>query len=279
MRANKLARITLFLSLAAVSPSLLADPQAHYLANEGVMITHGEVKVLFDPLFDESYGRYELLPAEMEQDLFAGTPPFDGIDAVFVSHHHGDHFAPASMLSFLKKRTDIRLYAPAQAVSALRDVARPEDEAVFERITGLAFENGDEPITLTVGDLLIEAVRIPHSGWPQRMMDIENIAFRVTLDKSISVLHLGDADPNPAHFLSNSDHWEGHEPDLALPPYWFFSSDGGQFILAEYINPDHAIGIHVPAAMSDDPTERPEEFKGYDLFTNPGETREIKRNE
>ncbi len=279
MRANKLASIALLISFAAVSQPLLADVQAHYLANEGVLITHGEVKVLFDPLFDQSYGRYELLPAEMERDLFAGVPPFDGIDAVFVSHHHGDHFAPASMLSFLKARADVKLYAPAQAVTALRDVAQPEDEAVFKRITGLAFENGDEPITLTVGDLLIEAVRIPHSGWPQRMTDIENIVFRVTLDESISVLHLGDADPNPAHFMSNSDHWEGHEPDLALPPYWFFTSDGGQFILAEFIKPDHAIGIHVPTNMPDDPTERPEEFHGFDLFTSPGETRKIKRKE
>jgi len=276
MGANKPAKIILLISFAIVSQPLLADPQAHYLANEGVMITQGDIKVLFDPLFDQSYDRYERVPADMEQDLFDGVPPFDGIDAVFVSHHHGDHFAPASMLAFLQRRPDIRLYAPAQAVAALRKLAQPGDDAVFNRITGLAFENENEPVTLTVGDLLIEAVRIPHSGWPQRMTDVENIAFRVTLDKAVSVLHLGDADPNPVHFSAYSDHWDGHEPDLALPPYWFFTSDGGQLILARYINADHAVGIHVPAAMPDDPAERPAAYAGFDLFTNPGETRAIK---
>lgn len=277
MRLRTVLITALLATLTATTQSIAADvvPRVHYLANEGVLITNGDVKVIFDPLFDNNYGQYQLVPEEMKQHLFDGVPPFDGIDAVFVSHHHGDHFAPAMMLSFLKAHDTIKLYAPTQAVAALRSMASAEDEAIFDRVTAFSMENGGQPQKVTVGSLLIEAVRIPHSGWPTRMTDIENIVFRVTLDDSISVLHFGDADPDPAHFASYLDHWDGHEPTLALPPYWFFVSEGGQFTLNEYIKAKHAIGIHVPVSMPDDPADRPAEIQGFDLFTEPGETRKL----
>jgi len=273
----RLFRLLITAMLMVAGASFAADvvPRAYYLANEGVLISNGDVKVIFDPLFDDSYGQYQLVPEKMEQDLFAGVAPFDGIDAVFVSHHHGDHFAPAAMLSFLKARDAIRFYAPAQAVAALRSIASAEDAAVFERVTAFSMENSSEPQTITVGSLLVEAVRIPHSGWPTRFSEVENIVFRVTLDDDVSVLHFGDADPDPAHFASHAGHWEGHEPTLALPPYWFFVSSGGQSILEQYIDAEHTTGIHVPVSMPDDPAGRPAEIQGFDLFTEPGETREL----
>ena len=47
----------------------------------------------------------------------------------------------------------------------------------------------DSPVTFRNNDLLVEAVRIPHSGWPNRMLDVENIAWRVTLNDN--ALNLG----------------------------------------------------------------------------------------
>ena len=97
---------------------------AQYLANEGLMVTHNQTKILFDPLFRNSYGQYLLLPDDMEAALFAGEPPFDGIDAVFISHYHGDHFSPADILRLLKSQPGIHLYAPSQAVDGMREVVR-----------------------------------------------------------------------------------------------------------------------------------------------------------
>jgi len=61
--------------------------RAHYLENAGVMIERGDTKILFDPFFRSDYGQYDLVPQEMEAALFAGSPPWDGIDAIFISHH------------------------------------------------------------------------------------------------------------------------------------------------------------------------------------------------
>lgn len=246
-----------------------------YMANEGLMVVQGETKVVFDPLFRNSYGQYQLLPREMEDALFAGTAPFDGIDAIFVSHYHGDHFSPADVLRLLKEQPGIQLYAPAQAVTGLRSVAGTQDEMIFDRVTAVELAYGDAPVMLEMEGLIIEAVRIPHSGWPTGRLDVENISWRVTLNETTTVLHMGDADPNDVHFARDAGYWERRHTHMAFPPYWFFSSTYGPGILSNRIKPDHSVGVHVPVSISRTPSLRPRALRGYDLFTEPGEKRDI----
>lgn len=248
---------------------------AHYLANEGLMVVNGETKIVFDPLFRNSYGQYQLLPKAMEEALFAGTTPYDGIDAIFISHHHGDHFSPADILRLLKLQPGIQLYAPMQAVTGLRSVASEQDEDVFKRVTAVKLAYKDAPVTLEMDDLIIEAVRIPHSGWPNGRLDVENISWRVTLNESTTVLHMGDADPNDVHFERDAAYWDKRHTHMAFPPYWFFSSTYGKTILKNRIKPGHSVGVHVPVSIPKNHSLRPLELRDHDLFTDPGETRDI----
>lgn len=248
---------------------------AMYLANEGVMVVQGETKVVFDPLFRNGYRQYLLLPEPMKEALFAGRAPFDGIDAVFISHFHGDHFSPEDMLHLLKQQPDVRLYAPGQAVAGLRAVANSQDEALFARVTAVELAYKDPPVTHEMDGLLIEAVRIPHSGWPTGRLDVENISWRVTLDKTTTVLHLGDADPNDIHFARDAAYWDKTHLHMAFPPYWFFNSTFGPKVLMSRLKPDASVGVHVPKSIPTDPALRPVEFRMHDLFTRPGETRVI----
>jgi L-ascorbate metabolism protein UlaG (beta-lactamase superfamily) len=248
---------------------------AMYLANEGVMVVQGETKVVFDPLFRNGYRQYLLLPEPMKEALFAGRAPFDGIDAVFISHFHGDHFSPEDMLHLLKQQPDVRLYAPGQAVAGLRAVANSQDEALFARVTAVELAYKDPPVTHEMDGLLIEAVRIPHSGWPTGRLDVENISWRVTLDKTTTVLHLGDADPNDIHFARDAAYWDKTHLHMAFPPYWFFNSTFGPKVLMSRLKPDASVGVHVPKSIPTDPALRPVEFRKHDLFTRPGETRAI----
>ena len=271
------ARCITFVLAFSLSLFTRADNSTvHYLANEGLMVVHGTTKILFDPLFRESYGHYQLLPESMEQDLFAGTMPYDGIDAVFISHHHGDHFSPADMIRLMKAQTGVRLYAPNQAVIAMHSASDPSDAELFERVTPVKLAYGDAPITLKMEGLLIEAVRIPHSGWPSARLDIENISWRITLDATTTVLHMGDADTNDVHFARDASYWNKHNPHMAFPPYWFFSSAEGLNILKNRIKPGRSVGVHVPVTMPTDPILRPAELRGFDLLTRPGETRIIR---
>ncbi|NNK99332.1 MAG: MBL fold metallo-hydrolase [Xanthomonadales bacterium] len=248
---------------------------AQYMANEGVMVMQGETKILFDPLFRNAYGQYQLLPEAMEKALFAGQPPFDGVDAVFISHYHGDHFSPGDILQLLRAQPGIQLYAPAQAVAGLRKIAAEEDQPVFNRVTAVDLAYKDAPVMLNMRGLLIEAVRIPHSGWPTGRLDVENISWRVTLNDATTVLHMGDADPNDIHFERDAAYWDRRQTHMAFPPYWFFSSTYGGEILDNRIKAAHNVGVHVPVSVSRNPALRPADLRGFDLFTEPGERRDI----
>lgn len=248
---------------------------AQYMANEGVMVMQGETKILFDPLFRNSYGQYQLLPEAMEKALFAGEPPFDGVDAVFISHYHGDHFSPRDILELLIAQPGIELFAPEQAVAGLRQAAGEQDQQVFSRVNAVALAYRDAPVSISMQGLLIEAVRIPHSGWPTGRLDVENISWRVTLNDAATVLHMGDADPNDVHFKRDAAYWDKRHTHMAFPPYWFFSSTYGGDILEKRIKPGHSVGVHVPVSISKTRALRPPELRDFDLFTVPGERREI----
>ncbi|MEQ8409435.1 MAG: MBL fold metallo-hydrolase [Gammaproteobacteria bacterium] len=274
---GKAARFTLLAAITSLpgSPLLADEGRTLYMANEGLLVEHGDTKVVFDPLFRNDYGQYLLLPPAMETALFAGEAPFDGIDAVFVSHFHGDHFSPADMLNLLESLPELQLYAPMQAVVGMRSEATAAQQNVFARVHSVSLEYGDAPVSLTMSGLLIEAVRIPHSGWPTGRVDVENIVWRVTLDSAATVAHLGDADPNDVHFTNDAGFWADRPIDMAFPPYWFYGTATGREILDQRLRARRSVGIHVPIQIPGDPLQRPVELRDVDLFTNPGETRRI----
>jgi len=245
---------------------------AKYLANEGVLIIHGETKVVFDPLFDEDYGTYELVPKDLERDLFTGAPPFDGLDAVFVSHHHGDHFSPERMLQLMKAHPNLQLFGPRQAIDSMP--IDPADSELRGRLHTVA-PGQEGKFTMVVGDIEVSAVRIPHAGWPTRNAEIENIVFKVSLDKTATVLHMGDAHTDPTFFDQQADYWAERHMHLALPPYWFFLSNGGKKILDDHIHAGETFGIHVPSSVPDSPAQYPQELRGRTLLSVPGEEKRI----
>lgn len=253
-----------------------ATTQAQYLANASVLVTHDDTKVVFDPLYRNSFGQYELVPAQMERALFEGTAPFDGLDAVFVSHYHEDHFSAVDVLRLLEARPALRLFAPAQAVAGMRAISAERLAAVASRVHAISLAYQDAPVTLEQGTLVVEAVRIPHSGWPTRQQQVENIAFRVTLDAATTVVHLGDADTSDAHFAHDDAYWRRRRTNVAFPPYWFLTSDEGRRVLERRITAARSIGVHVPASVPSQADQRAPELRGHEVFTTPGETRDIR---
>ena len=272
-------RFLVLLLICSLSPWALATeepaPRTVYIANMGAMIERGETKILFDPLFHYEHDTYDRVPPEVEAALLAGDEPWDGINAVFISHHHGDHFDPATILELLRAQPMLELFGPEQAAAALRELVADPEDPLLQRVHGLSLENGMAATDIVFGPLLVEAVRIRHAGWPTRYANIENIVFRVTLDSETTVMHFGDADVDDAHFAMSPEHWTERHSHLAMPPYWFFMSSEGRRILRERIGADKAIGLHVPSDVPDDSASRPESLQDADLFTQPGETRTL----
>jgi L-ascorbate metabolism protein UlaG (beta-lactamase superfamily) len=226
--------------------------------------------VLFDPFFHNAYGSYQLVPETILTAIMSNTSPYNNIDAIFVSHSHGDHFAAEDMLNYLQEHSSVQLIAPAQAIEKMAPLAG--FEKIQKQLTGIRLEYGDKPQSLVVDNIEIDAVRIPHAGWPGRA-DVSNIVFRVTLpngDSPSTFVHMGDADPNDAHFRPHSAFWQQGKPDLAFPPYWFFQTIQGNYILDTHVNAAKNIGVHVPVKI-------PARLKnsGESYFSVPGEKVEV----
>ena len=95
------------------------------------------------------------------------------------------------------------------------------------------------------------------------------------MDGTATVLHMGDAHTDPTFFDKQADYWAERHMHLALPPYWFFLSNGGKKILDDHIHAGETFGVHVPASMPDSPAQYPQELRGRTLLSVPGEEKRI----
>ena len=231
-----------------IAAALVCAPSAHadepveltFVANEGVMISQGETKVLIDALIWNSYdGTYALPSDATRAAMINGTAPFDGVDALLFTHIHGDHSDPAGAVEFLAANGDAVVAASAQITSEMAAQPGGSDADIATRIITpplTAERTGPEGV-----------LQFPESAgaWLFHREGIDNITWRVEIG-GVSVLHLGDTQPQQADFST----WDGVEFDVILYPYWFALMPQGQAFLASH--PDaRAIAFHIPAATTE----------------------------
>jgi len=238
---------------------------AHYLGNEAVLIDGHSHKVLFDPFFHNGFGIYQKVPQTIRQAIFNGNVPYNNVDLIVISHAHEDHFSASDVVRYMQLHEKVQLIAPKQAVDKLTEITKSAD--VTDRVHSVHLAFNDAPWESIVSGIRVEAVRIPHAGWPGRA-DVENLVFRITVDNKANVIHMGDADPQIEHYQVYQSHWDKRTTQLGFPPYWFLDSAEGRYILDKTMKIEQAVGIHVPIKV---PFKL--EQSGRDYFSKPGEKR------
>ena len=242
------------------------DSNVHFLGNAGVMIVGKSNKVLFDPFFHNHYGQYTLVPETIRQKIFNSEAPYNDIDAIFISHIHDDHFDAKDLTRYLNLNPSAKLYVPAEA---RRQLDKQKNYAkVDSRITYVDINLGQEAVTFLTPSLTVDAVFIPHAGWPK--MSVQNIVFRVASHNDFTVMHLGDVGSKNVYFETHTVHWQKRKTHLALVPFWLGLSQPGYRIIDQLINADNALGVHVPEAGHPALGE-----SGLDHFIKPGDSRFI----
>lgn len=231
--------------------------QATSILNAGVMTQHASaegigVKFLFDPLYDDHFGSLAQLTPDLIEAIIAGAPPYDGVDAVFVSHAHGDHFSVSQLTRMLTAQADLTLVLPEQGLERLREA--PDWQASFEaRVRPITLKNGEASDEFTIAGATIDAFRSPHAGWPDRHGTVHNITYRVSVPGakgSVSaVMHLGDADPAPEHYAALQEFLEARRTGLAIVPFWFTGRDDFDAIIEDVLNAQTMVAVHVPAQV------------------------------
>ncbi|GJL90949.1 MAG: hypothetical protein DHS20C04_06080 [Hyphococcus sp.] len=241
---------------------------AQYLGNAGILVATKDVKIMFDAFFNDSYGgRFTLVPPEIEEPLFRGAPPYDNVDAIFVSHAHGDHFSPEPTIRYMRAHRDVLLFATRQTVDALKNGGA--DDQLIDRITAFDLVPGESHPPLHVKGISIEVTAIQHNGGEQ-MADVQNLAFRVALTPETIVMHLGDSTPDLELFQRYHDLWKRTPVAYAFAPYWFVTSEPGRRILDKLVAAQSTNAIHFPSQASDQREAFEEEYKTH-VLTLPGE--------
>ena len=258
----------------AAAPAMGHGPaEARYLGNEGILVSRGDTKVLFDAFYAESFGgTYSLVPSAMEQAMLAGQAPFDGVDAVFISHIHPDHFNSRKTIAYLRANPTVKLYAGLDVIGALYAADVAVGSPVAKQLVAVAVAPGQPAKRFDVAGLEIEAFAIPHNG----NGPIPHYAFRVTLDQAVTAIHLGDSDEADSHFASYQPEFDRRTTHVAFAPTWLLTSDSGRRVLEQRIKPVKTIGIHAEEKLRADPAAAASGLKS-DVFLEPGDVKAIGR--
>jgi L-ascorbate metabolism protein UlaG (beta-lactamase superfamily) len=253
-------RRLLFILVSVAAPCPIASaqvaPAVEYLANEGVLVTGGDIAVVIDGLFGDGLPEYPVVPAAIRDSLEGALGRFGDIDLVLVTHRHDDHFDPAAVTRHLEANPEAVLIAPGDAVAAF---APDQLERYGERVQPLDLPPGSH-VRLDMGGFAVEALGLAHA-------EIGHVGYRIELP-GLTVLHLGDAGPTPADLAAFLEGRPG--PEVALVPYWVLTASGGPAI-TEAIGADCTAAFHLEREVGDIVARLAERAPTAVAFEDPGE--------
>lgn len=202
---------------------MMGEASVSYVGHATVLIELDGVRLLTDPLLRRYIGHLRRRFPPPDDDV-------DGIDAVLISHLHGDHLD----LSSLKRvGRDVRVIVPKGAGPYLK-VRR------FRHVVEI--EEGE---STEVGGLRIEATRADHGGRQLPWVPwVEPLGYLI--DGSYEIYFAGDTDLFPEMVDI------GQQLDLAFLPVWGWGPNLGKGHLdpyraaqaLEHLRPKTVVPIH-----------------------------------
>ena len=212
-----------------------------YIANEGVLLSAGERKVLVDALFDQPNPEYRAPAPDVLVKMMSGAPPFDGVDLVLVTHDHPDHFAAPLAVRYLEAFPRALLVAPDDAVAAMQKAAA-DWTRIESRVLSPAVRVGEKE-RLEPAGIPVTAFRTLHSG---NRASPHNFMYLVEL-AGWRVFHEGDSSAQVEQFAGFG--LGSAAIDLALVHAWFPTSPDGERLLQEVLAPRHIALMHLPIRL------------------------------
>lgn len=252
-------KLAQFVSLIVIVGGLVysissAPLDVTYIANEGFLLESGDHKILIDALFTEGPSSKYLVPSQgLIDKMVAGTPPFDDIDAVLVTHYHWDHFDAETAVRFLKHHPKTFLVGSQQVHDKLKTVADYNEIATQVKVIDSELHKEEE---LFLNEIDIKAIQLRHSPYMEngadRHRNVQNLAYFVNMG-SQRIFHMGDAGMyNNKDFFHNYD-FAADQIDVLFGPWFGILS---QSIVNERIKPKVIIPMHIASDEWDRVTQK-----------------------
>jgi L-ascorbate metabolism protein UlaG (beta-lactamase superfamily) len=207
-----------------------------YLGCEGVLVRSAAGTVLIDGLFGQEAAPFGVPQAADLDGLRHARSPFDGVDAVIATHHHGDHFDPGAVADYLRASSRTRFVSTPQAVERLIDHA---GAAFVDRVYAVQPVDGLRE-RVEVNGVGIEGFGLSHGR--ANYADVEQLGVMVRLGAR-SVLHLGDGiiDEKSLREAGVLD----ETADVGVFPFWFLTYPFGKRLMQRGLQPRAAFAVHI----------------------------------
>jgi L-ascorbate metabolism protein UlaG (beta-lactamase superfamily) len=233
-------QIIIALVLLAWTGSLMSqDLSITQLANEGVMVTDGETRVLIDAMVVEPYSVYGGLPDQARSHFHQRSGPFSDIDLVLVSHRHHDHNQPAFACEFMLGSTESLLVSSSQVIGLMRERCR--NLTVNSPRVRQIDPQYDAPVTVKSGGATVDIFPLSHGT--RKYARIQNYGHLIDIG-GFKVVHLGDAAMDPSDFARAG--LDSVDLDVALIPFWYFQPGVGNEIVEKFLQAPNQIAVHIP---------------------------------
>lgn len=232
-------RLVKSLVLTVLAATAQADVTVTQLANEGVILSDGDSRVMIDGFVVDTYSVYGGLPPEAAALFRANSGPFAGIDLALVSHRHHDHNQPAHACTFMQASANTRLHTGSQVIGLMREKCRPFVIS-SPRVREISPQY-DAPEILESGGVKIRVFPLSHGS--RKYAKIQNYGHLVELG-GLTVLHVGDAAMDPTDFARAG--LDRVAIDVALIPFWYFQPGPGGTVIRDFLDARFKIAVHIP---------------------------------
>ena len=271
-RTLKLARpllkygASILVLLAGTAAPLSAELTITQLANEGVMISDGESRILIDAMVVEPYSVYGGLPENAASLFHQLSGPFSEIDLVLVSHRHHDHNQPAYACEFMQASQNALLVSSSQVIGLMREKCR-EFSVNSPRMRQIDPQYG-EPYVLESESAKVSIFPLSHGTRSYAL--IENYGHLIEIGE-FKVVHLGDAAMDATDFIRAG--LDKVELDVALIPFWYFQPGPGSELVEKFLKAPRQIAVHIPPGEMLEVEEYMQEtFPDVIILKNPLDT-------
>ena len=214
-----------------------------YVANEGFLISGRGKKVLVDGIFYNGYGYYQIPTAEVLDQETNALPPFDNLNALLVSHKHGDHVDGRYTFQHMTNDPTAVLVTSSPVINTLRSAAGSRFLLITNRIIEVGPTNGTSTNVL-VGDMSFKVVGLPHDDQPETY----NEGYLFNLG-GLKFFHTGDFASTNLVDYQVLDLASEQIDVLFLGWFIFLTPERAQEVIA-YLNPKSIFVMHVEAALS-----------------------------
>lgn len=216
-----------------------------FLANEGVLLSSGRHKVLIDALFQKYETGFAIPPDSTRAALEQASAPFDSVALILVTHRHGDHFHPSSVVAHMRANVHARLLTSAQVIDSLSG-RLVGTHGLASRMLPRTTPSGVRRTEIIDG-ITVHVLGLPHGG--QRHRAVEHLGYIVELGGR-RVLHVGDTEIGEAAFAPFR--LDTARIDVALLPQWMVTSDDGRRTIERWIRPKQVVAMHVGEGRGED---------------------------